>query len=94
MNTANILEVAIELRDRLKAQGSNEVLFLERQFLKNMIEGASLQMDYDAMKLQHNDLHIDFLEGGTPMTSNEIKTLKEAIAVNKQIGKLLRDNKT
>lgn len=94
MNTANILEVAIELRDSLKAQGSNEVLFLERQFLKNMIEGASLQKDYYAMKLQNNDLHIDFLEGGTPMTFIEIKTLKEAITVNKQIGKLLRDSKT
>lgn len=91
MDTANILELANKLRDELLTQGTDEVWVAKRKILGTLINVATLQKNYEGMKLKNSKMHVKFFEGGTPMTPDAIKTLKEAVAINRQIGKELRE---
>lgn len=91
MDTARILAVANELNNDLTEQGVTEVWSVQRKILGVMIKAAQLQLNYEGMNQKGNKVHITFFEGGTTMTPEDRKIIKEAEAVNRQIGKQLRD---
>jgi hypothetical protein len=45
------------------------------------------------MKLHNSSTHVKFFEGGTPMTEDAKTKLKEAKAIDKQMGKILRERR-
>lgn len=91
MDTARILAVANELNNDLIEQGVTEVWLVQRKILGVMIKAAQLQLNYEGMNQRGNKVHVAFFEGGTPMTPEDRKILKEAAAINRQIGKQLRE---
>lgn len=91
MNTAKILEVADSLNKDLIEQGVSEVWLVQRKILETMLKGAQLQLNYEGMNQRGSKVHVAFFEGGVPMTLDDRKTLKEATALNKQMGKRLRE---
>ncbi|MDI1309476.1 MAG: hypothetical protein PSV17_08595 [Methylotenera sp.] len=65
----------------------SEVWLAQRKMLVTKLKLAQLQLDYEGMKQRGYEVHIPFMEGGVTMTLDERLTLKEAIAVNRQISK-------
>ena len=91
MDTANILAIANQLNNDLIEQGASEVWLVQRKILGVMIKAAQLQLNYEGMNQRGNKVHVTFFEGGKPMTQDDHKILKEAAAINRQIGKQLRE---
>ena len=89
--TANILDLAVKLRDDLLAKNADKVWIAKKKMLGTIIKLATYQLNYEGMKLTNSNMHVKFFEGGTPMTEDAIKTLKDAVAINKQMGKQLRE---
>ena len=93
MNTDATFQIACTLRDKLLAEEADVVWVAKRKLLKAMITIATYQKNYEGMKATGNYGHVEFFEGGAPMTEESIKNLKEAKAVDKQMGKILRERR-
>ena len=93
METSAILDIACRLRDKLLFEEVDERWIISRKALKAILILATYQKNYDGMKATSNYGHVEFFDGGVPMTEESIKKLKEAKAIDKKMGKILRERR-
>ena len=91
MDTGKVVDLAKKLRDELLEQGASEEWVTRRKIFQAILKISTFQLNYEGMKQTNNEMYVKFFEGGTPLTSNDSKTLKEAAAIDKQMGKKLRE---
>ncbi len=91
MNTKLLLENLIQLQNELVEQRLSVNWTLERRILVTTLTTYLLQLKYESARSKHG-LHIEFMET-TELSEKDRDNIKEASAVNKQIGKHLRSLK-
>lgn len=93
MDTSAILDIACRLRDKLLSEEVDERWIIGRKALKAVLILATYQKNYDGMKATGNYGYVEFFDSDTLMTEESIKKLKEAKAIDKQMGKILRERR-
>lgn len=92
MSTKKLLAQVTELHDELVASGPNENWRVRKKLSATALRIFRLQVQYEKMNAKQ-EIHIAFFEGGKPLTANDHATITQAIAMNRQITKLLSDLK-
>ncbi len=98
MNTVDLLEFANDLNKELAEQGVSESWLVQRKMFKSLIQIAKLQLLLAKLELEHGEMKqqsdgasVATLGGSIPVTLDDRKAVKEAVAINRQIGKRLRE---
>jgi hypothetical protein len=92
MKTADLLNNLIKIKDDLNSHGVVSGWLEKREILVIALNSYLLQLKYQKLKLEQN-AYIKFMETGTSLSDEDRKNLKEASAVNRQVGKRLREIK-
>ncbi len=90
MNTKKLLNGFVRLRDELTKHGPNETWKVVRSLMVVVLRSYRAQIEYEKAKAKY-DVRIEFFEGGTSLTEKDRKNIKEATAINTQIGKVLSE---
>lgn len=93
MDTAKILEIAQTLNNELNEHGVNEVWIMRRKIFKVLLKLAQYQLNHEGMNQRGKKVYVEFFGDGPSMTLEDRKTVKEAIALDKQMGKRLREDR-
>lgn len=92
MKPSKVPKMLVRFQDQLDKGVVRRSFALERQVLGNILKTFRMQAEYESMKRKGHAVHIAFLEAGEPpLSANDLKTLKEASALHRQIAKRLRE---
>ena len=92
MGTTKLVEKFLSLRDELFEQGPSENWVARRRILALALKVLLLQRSYERERMKPKyGLNIVYSKAGIKLREKEGKNLKEATAVNKQIGRRLRE---
>jgi len=94
METAKTLEIAVTLRDKLLAEEADDKWIFNRKLLRTLITLQTNQKNYEGMQATGNGGCVDFSGAGNSMTEEARLKLKEAKAIDKQMGKILRERRS
>jgi hypothetical protein len=92
MSTKKLLNGFTKLRDELFEHGQSQLWVVQRTMLVTILKIYRALLKYQKDKIKY-DLHVEIFESDRQLTEKDSNNIKEASAVNRQIGKHLSDLK-
>jgi len=92
MSTEMMLKGFAELENGLVEQCKSDKWKVTRKLLLTILKTYQMELSYAKSKAKY-DIYLEFCESATPLTEMDISNIKQAVAVNKRIGKQLSDQK-
>jgi len=86
-----LLALATRLHKELLSGAPSENWKVARKGLIAILKIHKLEVNYQKLKNSDPDIHIQFLEGDSKMNSIDKETLRNVMALNREIGRVLRE---
>ena len=90
-NQKKVLKLATRLHKELLTGAPSERWKVSRKGSLTILKIYKLEAAYQKLKSSDPDIHIAFLEGDSKMSETDKETLRKANAINREIGRLLRE---
>jgi hypothetical protein len=93
MSTKKLLKGVEKIQDELARHGPNERVEAAIAHLRGIVKIYKAQLAYEKTKAEYSGVRVKLFKPFTAVSGKDRKNLNEAVVVNRQIGRRLREIK-